>query len=440
MSVRTRRARKHSRTHIVGFGLAGVLGFIALLLIALALSVGALVDSWLQNLPDYTSADAYLVAEPTDVYDANGNTIAEYYLQNRRSVTQDEVSPYVLEGTVDTEDVRFYQHNGVDPQGIARAIVVQFTGGSEGASTITQQLVRNTVLSNEQFEQTLKRKVREAYIAIQMEKMYSKDQILMMYLNTIYYGHSAYGIEAASITYFNKDAKDLTLAEAALLAGLPQSPTYYDPTVNPEAAVTRRNTVLDRMLTAGDITQEEHDEAQAEPLTLNEGTVMDATGTYPYFTDYVKTLLLQDFDQETILKGGLKVYTTIDPDMQAAAEKAVTDRLNSIGNSKLQSALVAVDPSNGYIKAMVGGRDYSSNQYNMATQAARQPGSSFKTFTLTAALSQGMNPDILLNCNSPQQILSTWRVQNFDNFSYGTVTLRTAIALSSNTGLAQVAV
>lgn len=202
MGIRTRRARTHSRTHFAGFGIAGVFGFIALLCVTLALSLGALVGSWLEDLPDYTSADAYLVAEPTRVYDADGNEIASYYLQNRRSVTLDEISDYVKLGVVDTEDKRFYDHNGVDPQGILRAVVGQLTGSGDagGGSTITQQLVRNTVLSDEQFEQSLKRKVREAYIAIQMEKEYTKDQILNMYLNTIYYGNGAYGIEAASIT------------------------------------------------------------------------------------------------------------------------------------------------------------------------------------------------------------------------------------------------
>ena len=182
MGIRTRRARMHSKTHFVGFGIAGVFGFIALLCVTLALSLGALVGSWLQDLPDYTSADAYLVAEPTRVYDADGNEIASYYLQNRRSVTLDEISDYVKKGVVDTEDKRFYDHNGVDPQGIMRAVVGQLTGSGDagGGSTITQQLVRNTVLSDEQFENSLRRKVREAYIAIQMEKEYTKDQILNM--------------------------------------------------------------------------------------------------------------------------------------------------------------------------------------------------------------------------------------------------------------------
>ena len=440
MGVRTRRARKHSRTHIIGFGAAGILGFVALLTVALSFSLGSLISSWLENLPDYTSADAYLVAEPTQVFDSEGNRIAEYYLQNRKSVTIDAVSPYVLSGTVDTEDVRFYQHNGVDPQGIVRAMFVQMGGGSEGASTITQQLVRNTVLSDEQFEISIKRKVREAYIAVEMEKVYTKEQILMMYLNTIYYGHSAYGIEAASITYLNKSAKDLTLAEAALLVGLPNSPTSYDPTVNPNLAVQRRNVVLDRMLTAGDITKEEHDAAQAEELHLNLGSaVMDSAGTFPFFTDYVKDMLLDDFDNDTILQGGLKVYTTIEPACQRAAEDAVNSFYEGMSDDELQSALVAVDVNTGYIKAMVGGRDYNNLQFNLATQAQRQPGSSFKAVTLAAALNEGMNPNIYLDCSSPLQVTPTWKVQNYGNSQYGTISLKRATELSSNTGYAQVA-
>ena len=439
MGIRTRRAHKRSRTHIVGFSLVGILGFVALLMIAVGASLGALVSSWLQGLPDYSSTDAYLVAEPTTVYAADNSVIGEYYLQNRRVVDEDQISPYVLEGVVDTEDERFYQHNGVDPTGILRAVVVQASGGSEGASTITQQLVRNTVLSDEQFDKTLKRKVREAYIAIQMEKMYTKDQILTMYLNTIYFGHGAYGIQAAAITYFNKNASDLTLAEAATLCGLPQSPSGYDPIDNPEAATTRRNIVLDHMLSQGDITQEEHDEAVSEPLVTNEGSFSDATTTYPYFTDYVKQLLLEDFDQDTVMKGGLQVYTTLDPTAQKAAEGAVTSRLKAIGNSKLQAALVAIDPNTGYVKAMVGGRSYAENQFNMATQAKRQAGSSFKTFTLVDAISQGMNPTITINCSSPMQISPTWKVQNFGNTSYGSISLTQAFAVSSNTGFVQVA-
>lgn len=440
MGIRTRRAHRHSRTHIVGFGAAGLLGFIALAVIALAFSVGSIVEGWLQDLPDFDSPDAYLVSEPTTVYDADGNVIAEFMAENRRNVTLDEISPYVLTGTVDTEDIRFYQHNGVDPQGIARAALVTLLGGSEGASTIDQQLVRNTVLSDEQFDRTIKRKVREAYIAVEMEKKYSKDQILNMYLNTIYYGNGAYGIEAASKTYFDTSAKDLTLAQAALLVGIPNSPTMYDPTQNPDASVQRRNLVLKRMLDAGDISQEEYDEAYNTPLQLNPGSnTMSNTGVYPYWTQYIKEVLSEDFSSDTVMKGGLKVYTTLDPDAQQEAQKAVADRLAYIGREGLESALVAVDPSTGYIKAMVGGSDFSKNQVNLATQGMRQPGSSFKAFTLVAAIRDGMDPDVYLNCNSPLKVSSNWTVKNYGGTSYGTITLRRATELSSNTGYVQVA-
>ena len=445
MGIRTRRARMHSKTHFVGFGIAGVFGFIALLIVTLALSLGAVVSTWLENLPDYTSADAFLVAEPTRVYDADGNEIVAYYLQNRRSVTLDEISDYVKKGTIATEDKRFYQHSGVDPEGIARAAVGQIFGSGEqgGGSTITQQLVRWTVLSDEQFENSLRRKVREAFIAIQMEKTYTKDQILNMYLNTIFYGNGAYGIEAASITYFNKHATDLTLNEAATLVGIPNSPTYYDPFVNYDNCKSRRNLVLSRMLEAGDISQEEYDTTVAEEIPLNPGELTDSTSDYPYFTDYVRDLLLQDFSADIINQGGLKVYTTIEPDKQKAAEEAAAETVSKIGDDGVSAALVSIDNSNGYIVAMVGGQNYGYDEeagqssINMAT-SLRQAGSSFKTFTLIAAMREGMSPTVLLNCSSPMQITAEWNPHNYNNNQYGTITLARATELSSNTAYAQV--
>ena len=446
MGIRTRRARAHSKTHFVGFGLAGVLGFIALLSVTLALSLGAVVSTWLEDLPDYTSADAFLVAEPTRVYDADGNEIVAYYLQNRRSVTLDQVSDYVIKGTIDTEDKRFYQHNGVDPEGIARAAVGQVFGGGEqgGGSTITQQLVRWTVLSDEQFENTLRRKVREAYIAIQMEKTYTKDQILNMYLNTIFYGNGAYGIEAAAITYFNKSAADLTLNEAATLVGIPNSPTYYDPFTNYENCKNRRNLVLARMLEAGDITQEEYDATVAEEIPLNPGELTDSESAYPYFTDYVRNLLLQDFSSDTIAQGGLKVYTTLDPAKQAAAEQACAERVEASGDPDIDAALVSIDNSNGYIVAMVGGQNYGNDteagqsSINMAT-TPRQTGSSFKAVVLTAALEAGMSPTVRINCQATIQVTPTWAPSNIERANYGVITLQRATAVSSNTGYVQVA-
>ena len=440
MTARTRTIRKSARPRVGKYIFLGFLALAVALAVALVSAGIATAKSWLEDLPDYSDTDAYLLAEPTKVLDAKGNTIAEFYAENRIPVTIDEVNDYVLEGTVDIEDERFYTHNGVDLQGILRAVVVQFTGGSEGASTITQQLVRNTVLKNEQWEKTLSRKVREAYIAVQLEKMYSKDQILMMYLNTIYYGSGCYGIEAASETYFNKPAKDLTLVEAATLVGLPQSPTAYDPTSNPDLAVERRNLVLGNMLRNGDISQQEYDDAVATPLELDYHKRADSGAyEYPYFVSYVQTQLKEQFSSDTIFKGGLTIKTTIDPDTQAAAETARTNVLTEGPDGDVNAAIVAIEPNTGYIRAMVGGWGYDYSQYNLATQAKRQPGSSFKTITLAAAVQAGLNPLTLINSNSGYvSPVDGNTYNNINGESWGTITLKQATQWSSNTAYIQV--
>lgn len=439
MASRARASKRREKTHAMGFiGLAIVIA-ILLAFFATLVSCFRLADSWLEDLPNYQNADAYLSGEPTKILDADGNVIAELFLQNRRSVPLDKISPYVLKGTIDTEDKRFYEHDGVDPVGVLRAAAGQITGTSaEGGSTITQQLVRNTILSDEQFEKTLRRKVREAYISFELEKTYSKDEILSMYLNTVYYGQGAYGIQAASQTYFSKDAADLTLSEAALLAGLPQAPTKLNPIQNPDGATKRRNTVLNRMLSMGDITQEEHDAAISEEIALKPSEYQQSGAyAYPYFVDYVTGLLQKQFPKDTIFKGGLTVQTTIDPKLQQYAEDAVKARMDWAGNPDLESALVSIDPSNGYIKAMVGGKDYNESQFNIATQARRQAGSTFKVFTLTAAVEEGMSPETVYNGNSPITI-DGWTVRNFANENWGNITLRNATIYSSNTVYAQV--
>ena len=439
MTARTRKIRRTAKPRVGKFIALGGF-FLTLALIAAFVIAGVnLMRSWLEDLPDYTDADAYLVSAPTTILDADGNVIAEYYEENRIAITIDECSPYVLQGLVDTEDERFYSHKGVDLRGILRAVVVQITGGSEGASTITQQLVRNTVLKDEQFEQTLSRKVREAYIALQLEKMYSKDEILMMYLNTVYFGRNCYGIEAAAQTYFNKTCADLTLAEAATLVGLPQSPSAYDPTVNPDLALERRNTVLAHMLDCGDITQEQYDSAIAEPLKL-EYTPREAPGAYQYpaFVSYVLSQLREQFSTSTIYNGGLTVKTTISPAMQSAAQSAVDEYIGYSWDDGLQGALVAIDPSTGQIKAMVSGSSSYEGEWNLAAQAERQPGSSFKTMTLAAAIQAGMNPTVLMNGNSGIRVGSWDAVNNYDYVSYGTISLEYATWQSVNSAYAQV--
>ncbi|WP_283169870.1 transglycosylase domain-containing protein [Curtanaerobium respiraculi] len=411
------------------------------LIVAGAVSAFALGNAWLKDLPNYEDSSAYNLAEKTRVYASDGTTLlAEFYLENREPLDSlNEMTPYVYQGTVATEDQRFYEHSGIDPMGIARAVVNNLLGGStEGASTITQQFVRNTVLADEATEQTLKRKVREAYIAMKLEQIYSKDEILLMYLNTVNYGSGAYGIESAAEKYFSCKASELTLSQAALLVGIPQSPTYNNPINYPDNALARRNTVLNRMFTNGYIGQAEYDAAIAEPLGLKVSGSDSGSGiyAYPYFTSYVRQVLLENYSEAEVFKGGLTVTTTLDIDAQDAAEAACEAKENEVADD-LEVALVAVDPSTGYIKALVGGKDYDSNEYNLATQAQRQTGSSFKTFTLAAAIDNGIDPaSTYVDCSSNTTI-GDWKVENYGGTSYGTRTVASAFAVSSNTGFAR---
>ena len=446
--MKNRRKQRQSRTHALAW---------ALLLALFAVGLGAwagtagmlrLIDGWTQDVPELET-DAFSFAQESVMYAADGTTLlARFQLEKRDPVTIDQISDYVLHGTVDTEDVRFYEHNGADLVGIARAVVNNLAGGSlEGASTITQQLVRNTILSQEANDITLERKAREIELAVELEKSYSKDEILVMYLNTINYGDGCYGIEAAAQNYFQVSAADLTLAQAATLVGIPQSPEYLNPKTNPDQCLARRNLVLDRMLQAGHISQEEHDAAAAEPLGLNPAPDAPADGiyAYPHFTSYVRDELLREDNPygcsyADLFEGGLTIYTTLDPTLQNQAEAARDAQLARM-SSDLDAALVAVDPSNGHVLAMVGGKDYSSSQagqVNLATGSGgsgRQAGSAFKTFTLTAAIEAGIDPSTLIDCTSPMTIgADNTRIENFGNIDYGIRSIRRATAVSSNTG------
>lgn len=426
----------------------GVLAVCVSLVLVACVGAWALCSSWLEDLPDYQSADAYNTAQPTKVYASDGTTLlAEFELENRDPVTIDQIGSYVLAGTVATEDERFYEHNGIDLMGIARAAVNNVLGGSlEGASTITQQFVRNTVLSGEMSDISFKRKIREMYIALKLEEQYTKDEILLMYLNTINYGSGAYGIEAASQRYYSKSATDLSIAEAATLIGIPQSPTYNNPIDNPENCLNRRNVVLQRMLSNNVITQEEYDAAVAEPIALNP-TKPSETGivAYPYFTSYVRNQLTDTngryaYSTAEVFKGGLSIVTTLDISVQQAAEEAAAWKEN--GSDVFECSIVAVDPKNGHIKAMVGGKDYEATQVNMATGEGgmgRQAGSTFKTFTLVASIEQGIDPETMIDASAKAD-LPGWpagALANINNAEYGTRSIASAFWVSSNTAFAR---
>ncbi|MDR3135949.1 MAG: penicillin-binding protein [Coriobacteriales bacterium] len=439
MSSRAKRARQAPKKHLVPFTLLFI-AFIFVLIMGIGTaSAFAQVDKWLEDLPSVEDYSAFNVPQKTKVYASDGITkLADFYLQDREPVEASQVSPYVFQATIAVEDERFWQHSGVDPYGIARAAVNDLIGGStQGASTITQQFVRQTVLQNEANEITLERKVREAFLALEIEKRYSKAAVLMMYLNTINYGDGSWGIQSAALHYFNKNASDLNLPEAALLAGIPQQPTYNCPAYYPDNAKQRRNHVLERMRVNGYITQEQCAVAQATELELSVREKPD-DGIYlaPYFTSYVREVLENEYSFDVVFKGGLTVYTTIDLDMQAEAEAACESKEARL-ESDVEASLTAVEPGTGHIKAMRGGKDYETAEWSTSTDMKRQAGSTFKTFALLACLEQGYAPTTPVSGASPITI-DGWLVENYGGASYGTLTMASATAISSNTAFARI--
>ena len=439
--MKVRRKTRQAHSHMVAWAVLLAIVAVGFLSFRGITSVYAAYNDWISDLPELNS-DAFNYAEDSYMYASDGTTqLAKFQLEKRDPIELKDVSDYVIKGTVDVEDVRFYEHNGVDPQGIMRALIRNLTGGTlEGASTITQQLVRNTALSEEATDITIERKAREAELALEMEKMYSKEEILNMYLNTINYGDGCYGIQAAAANYFQVSAADLSLEQAATLVGIPQSPTTLNPKENPDACVERRNLVLERMYTAGDITEQQYDEARAKPLELNPAPDEPSQGiyAYPYFTSYVRDQLMEPNNiygcsYADLFEGGLKIYTTLNVDMQNKAEEACAEQYERMEDG-MDAAIVAMDPTNGHVLALVGGRDFYSDQWNIATQGGRPTGSTFKAFTLAAAIESGISPQTTIDCSNPVTLSNGQTVNNFGKANYGRRTIADATAISSNTG------
>ena len=350
--------------------------------------------------------------------------------------------PESMQGaTIAIEDSRFYKHGGVDYQGVFRAAIKNVEAGKtvEGGSTITQQLVRNLYIGK---ERTLERKIREAKLAQELEKRHSKKWVLENYLNSVPYGtvdgQTTVGVKAAAETFFDKAPRDLTLEESALLAGLPQAPSELNPFQNRKAAIDRRNEVLGKMAKSGYITKEQASEAMQRPLGVKRGRLYTSVRE-PFFFDFVKQQLIDRFGVNTVRKGGLKVYTTIDPKLQKAGRDAIDSTLYYDGDPS--SAAVSIDPKNGYIRAMASSSRYQHNQYNLAAQGHRQPGSAFKTFVLTTAIKKGINPNTTsyvshpLHINSPE--FGQWNVKTYSNTYGGSMNLVRATLASDNTVFAQ---
>jgi penicillin-binding protein 1A len=357
--------------------------------------------------------------------------------ESRVLVSSDEIAPIMKQAIVAVEDKRFYEHNGVDVHGILRALWEDIRSQRvvEGGSTITQQYVQNAYSRN---EDTIARKVREAALAWQLSQRWSKDRILTAYLNTIYFGNGAYGILQAARTYFDENAAELTLPEAALLAGLPRSPTFYDPVQHPVAAKERRAYVLQLLYDQGRITAGEQRKANAAPLPKPDDVHLPGTrGPAAYFVNYVTDQLVGKYGAERVFGGGLEVTTTIDLDLQAKARAAIEKILTN--PSGPAAALVAIDPRTGAVKAMFGGTNYRRSQFNLATQAERQPGSSFKPIVLASAFRSGIAPSTEF-VSKPVKIDAgdrIWPVSNYEGAYLGQVDLWNAMIHSDNSVYAQ---
>ena len=397
------------------------------------------------------------MAQATTILDASDHTVFTIFKEQRIDVPIAKMSPNLIRAVVSVEDQRFYEHSGVDAVRVAAAVVhnVQEGRRAEGGSTITQQLARQSFLSR---DKTYRRKLKEVILAAYIEKMYDKDEILELYLNKVYFGDGLYGVEAASRGYFAKPASDLTVPEAALLAGLIQSPSSYAPSVNLDRAVARRNVVLQSMVSAGAIDQKTADQAKQSPVHLTNGLeIKESFGLY--FKEAVRRELVERFGWQRVYQGGLRVYTTLDPGLQQAAETLVEKGLQDIERRRgyahprrgahppskegelpqyLQGALVAFDPSNGYVRAMVGGRDFSESRFNRAVQAKRQSGSAFKPFVYATALEAGYSPaSLITNLNDPIATPQGGWVPEDEHSTASSMTLRTALRTSSNRAAVQ---
>ncbi|GAC1404797.1 MAG: hypothetical protein NVSMB64_08590 [Candidatus Velthaea sp.] len=401
--------------------------------------VAGIVTSYSKDLPDINRMADYQPSRSTRVFARDGSLLANLYKQNRTWVGIDKIPVFVRNAFVATEDRNFYSHHGVDIGGIARAAFADWRHERfQGASTITQQLARALFLSN---EVSISRKIQEALLAIEIERYYTKGEILERYLNLIYFGSGAYGVEAAAHTYFGTDVQRLTIGQAAMLAGMPAAPSDYSPYVNLQHAKERQAHVLGRMLASGFITSAQAREEEARPL----GLIGERPGglqsyKYPYFTTYVTHAIESQFGTQSTFEGGLQVYTTLDPAMQKIAEEAVdwgVGRAKAEGIGAHQAALVALRPSTGEIVAMVGGAGGFSvaSQFNRAWQARRQPGSSFKVFVYTAAVDNGMPPTSIVEdtpVSYPMGDGTRWLPVDDDNRFLGAITLRYALAQSRN--------
>jgi len=432
------KEKKHGKRFLKilkNFFLLGVIVFCIGLLAGIVILI-SVADDIPQAIAPQPPVTSYLM-------DSEGEVFARLHAgENRNPITLDQIPKNLQYATIAIEDERFYKHIGIDIKGIMRAVFVNISSMSkkQGASTITQQLARNAFLTR---EKTWDRKIKEQMLAVQLERKFSKEQILEFYLNQVNYGSGANGVELASEIYFGKEAPELTLAECALIAGIPKAPTYYSPYKNYDNALARRDLVLDAMADQGYITTSQATEAKQEVPALIQTTEEseEQVRIAPYFTDFIINELYKlGYDEQEIFRGGLRVYTTLDQKMQNDAETTVREsvssgilkgEIDSNGIEQPQIAVVTVVPSTGHIKAMVGGRDYQKTKFNRAVQALRQPGSAFKPFVYAAALENGMTAATMIEDKAYRY--GSWSPRNYSGGYQGPTIIAYALQKSINT-------
>jgi penicillin-binding protein 1A len=433
-----------------------VLRIVAIAFLFLAGSTYGAYRFFSRDLPSTARLETIQPSLKTQVFAADSSLIGEFFEQNRALVPLEDIPDCLKNAIIAIEDRKFYSHWGVDIFGITRALFKDLIAGRivQGASTITQQLARNLFLT---FEVTVNRKIKETVLALKIERTYSKDEILEMYLNQIYFGSGAYGVQAAARYFFAKDARDLTIGEAALLAGLLKNPRDYSPVNHLDTALQRRAVVLDAMAECGMIGRDEAEKVKSEPVVLATDNERDKTFA-PYFLEYVRRYLESKYTAERIYHDGLKVYTTLDPYLQHVAEDSMESHIESLEASHhyketlksyeeklkngytdppdyLQAAVIALESNTGYIRVMIGGRNFAHSQWNCAVQAQRQPGSSFKPFVYIAAIENGYTPaDLVLDAPIVLDLPNgdVYKPQNYSETFLGEITLRKALNESIN--------
>ncbi|MFN6461257.1 MAG: transglycosylase domain-containing protein [Nostoc sp. DedVER02] len=444
-SSRTFEDKQPQRRASSGFeflkGVGQVTGgtLLSITMLASSIVAGGLVGLAIsfRNLPDVRQLRNFFPSETTYIYDVKGKLLTSIHGEaNREVVPLDRISPNLKRAVLASEDSHFYDHHGINPTGVGRAIVVNAVAGGvkEGGSTVTMQLVKNLFLSQ---KRAFTRKLAEAVLAIRLEQILTKDQILEMYLNQVYWGHNNYGVQTAARSYFNKSSEYLTLGESAMMAGLIQAPEEFSPFVSMKLAKQKQKEVLGRMLELNWINQSEYDNALKQEIKL--GRIKSFQGSaLPYVTNTVAQELAKKFGRETLLKGGMRVQTTVDAKFQIMAEETVVKWHKTLldqGLSKNQMALVAIDPRTHFIKALVGGIDPKISEFNRATQSQRQPGSSFKPFVYYTAFATGKyGPDSTV-VDSPVSYRdgNGWYFpRNYDGGFSGAMPIRRALAQSRN--------